>query len=268
MKKTLFIYMILSLFFFTENMAQAAGLQTGAAVKAMKKNELIAGQLVANTLEKEPFTIILPTGTALKVEFKNIQKIEDTGTRKKIMPNYSSTASNYKIYRFVLVDGKIVEGAVARWPIFDIDTGITGVQKNIWLDHLSFIEAGDSIAVKGTLIKGAKVEYSRDKNIFQGILLYNTIEKEPFTIILPTGTALRVEFRNIQKIEATGEKKKITPSYSYTASTYKIYRFTFVDGKTVEGAVSKWPVFDIDTGTSGVQKNIWLEYLEYIKAIE
>jgi hypothetical protein len=142
------------------------------------------------------------------------------------------------------------------------------VQKDIWLEQLSFIEAGESAAVKGSLRTGAKVEYSRDKNIVQGIILSNTVEKDPFIIILPTGTILRVEFKNIQKIEATGEKKKITPSYSYTASTYKIYSFTFVDGKTLEGAVSKWPVFDVDTGTTGVQKNVWLEYLEYIKAIE
>jgi hypothetical protein len=267
MKKTFLSCMILSLFFFAGNAAQA-GLQIGATVKAVKKTEIIAGRIVALNVEKDPFTIILPTGTSLKVEFKNIQKIEDTGTRKKITPSYSYTESNYKIYRFTFVDGKIVEGAVYTWPVFDIDTGMTGIQKNIWLEHLSFIEAGESTTVKGSLRTGAKVEYSRDKNIFQGIIISSNVEKEPFIIIMPTGTTLRVEFRNIQKIEATGEKKKITPSYSYTASTYKIYRFTFVDGKTVDGAVSKWPIFDIDTGKTGVQKNIWLEYLDYIKAIE
>jgi hypothetical protein len=120
----------------------------------------------------------------------------------------------------------------------------------------------------GSLKTGAKVEYSRDKKIVQGIILAINVEKEPFTIILPTGATMRVEFNNIKIIEATGEKKKITPSYSYTASTYKIYRFTFVDGKTFEGAVPKWPVFDVDTGTTGIQKNIWLEYLEYVKTIE
>jgi hypothetical protein len=268
MKKTLFVCMILTLFLYTGSMALATGLQTGATVKAMKKNKIIAGRIIAINVEKEPFTIILPTGTTLKVEFKNIQKIEDTGIRKKITPSYSYTESNYKIYRFTFVDGKTVEGAAAKWPVFDIDTGTTGMQKNIWLEHLSFIEAGESAAVKSSLRTGARVEYSRDKNIFQGIILSNTVDKEPFTIILPTGTTLRVEFSNISKIEATGEKKKITPSYSYTASTYKIYRFTFVDGKTVEGAVAKWPVFDVDTGTTGVQKNVWLEYLDYIKAID
>jgi hypothetical protein len=32
---------------------------------------------------------------------------------------------------------------------------------------------------------------------------------------------------------------------------YKIYRFTFVDGKTREGAAAKWPVFDVNTDTTG-----------------
>jgi hypothetical protein len=263
-----FIGLISVLFIFNGNLVIAAGLQKGAAVKVMKKNELIAGKLIAINVENEPFTIILPTGTTLKVEFKNIQKIEDTGTKKKITPSYSYTESNYKIYRFSFVDGKTVEGAVPKWPVFDIDTGTTGIQKNIWLEHISFIEAGGVVLASGSLKTGAKVEYSRDKNIGQGIILAINVEKEPFTIILPTGTTMRVEFNNIQIIEATGEKKKITPSYSYTASTYKIYRFTFVDGKTVEGAVPKWPVFDVDTGTTGIQKNIWLEYLEYIKTIE
>jgi len=267
MKKIYLSCMVLSLFFFAGNAAQA-GLQIGATVKAVKKTEIIAGRIVALNVEKDPFTIILPTGTTLKVEFKNIQRIEDTGTRKKITPSYSYTESNYKIYRFTFTDGKTVEGAASKWPIFDIDTGTTGVQKNIWLEQLSFIEAGESTAVKGSLRTGAKVEYSRDKNIFQGIILSSNAEKDPFTIILPTGTVLRVEFRNISKIETTGEKKKITPNYSSTTSMYKIFRFTFTDGKTVEGAVSKWPIFDIDTGTTGVQKNIWLEYLDYIKALE
>jgi len=268
MKKNFLIGLISVLFIFNGNLVIAEGLQKGATVKAMKKSELIAGKLIAINVENEPFTIILPTGTTLKVEFKNIQKIEDTGMKKKITPSYSYTESNYKIYRFTFVDGKTVEGAVPKWPIFDIDTGTTGIQKNIWLEHISFIEAGGVISASGSLKTGAKVEYSRDKNIVQGIVLAINVEKEPFTIILPTGTTLKVEFKNIQKIEDTGSKKKIIPSYSYTESNYKIYRFTFVDGKTVEGALPKWPIFDIDTGTTGIQKNIWLEYLEYIKAID
>ena len=268
MKKNFLIGLISALFIFNGNLVIADGLQKGATVKAMKKNEIIAGKLIAINVENEPFTIILPTGTTLKVEFKNTQKIEDTGSTKKITPSYSYTESNYKIYRFIFVDGKTVEGAVPKWPIFDIDTGTTGIQKNIWLEHISFIEAGGVISASGSLKTGAKVEYSRDKNIVQGIILAINVEKDPFTIILPTGTTLKVEFKNIQKIEDTGSKKKITPSYSYTESNYKIYRFTFVDGKTVEGAVPKWPIFDIDTGTTGIQKNIWLEYLEYIKTID
>jgi hypothetical protein len=268
MRKAFLIYVISVLFVFNGNCALADGLQTGASVKAMKKNELIAGRLVAVNVEKEPFTIILPAGATLKVEFKNIQRIEDTNTTKKITPSYSYTESNYKIYRFTFIDGKIVEGAVPKWPIFDVDTGTTGIQKNIWLEHLSFIEAGEGISASGSLKTGAKVEYSRDKNIVRGMILAMNVGKDPFTIILPAGTTLRVDFKNITKIEATGDKKKITPSYSSTAGTYKMYRFYFVDGKTVEGAVATWPIFDVDTGTTGIQKNIWLEYLEYIKAIE
>lgn len=266
--RNILICMISAFFVFSVNWAGAVGLQTGAAVKAIKKNELVAGRIVSINVEKEPFIIILPAGTTLKVDFKNIKKIEDTGTRKKITPNYSSTTSNYKIYRFTFVDGKTVEGAVARWPVFDVDTGTTGIQKKIWLDHLSSIEADEGVAGGGSLKTGAKIEYSRDKNVVQGIILKTNVEKSPFTIILPTGTTLRVDFKNIIKIEATGEKKKITPDYSSTTGNYKIYRFTFVDGKTVDGAVSTWPIFDVDTGTIGIRKNIWLEYLEYIKAIE
>jgi hypothetical protein len=267
MKKNILIGLISVLYIFSGNLVIAAGLQKGAAVKAMKKNELIAGKLIAISVDNEPFTIILPTGKTLKVEFKNIQKIEDSGTKKKITPSYSYTESNYKIYRFTFVDGKTVEGAVPKWPVFDIDTGTTGIQKNIWLEHISFIEADGVVLTSGSLRTGAKVEYSRDKNIVQGIIIAINVEKEPFTIILPTGSILRVEFKNIQTIEATGTKKKITPNYSSTELNYNIYRFTFVDGKTVEGAAAKWPVFDVDTGTTGIQKNVWLEYLDYIKTI-
>ena len=269
MKKNLIIYILLVMFVFTGNLALAAGLQTGNSVRAMKKNELIAGRIIAINVEKDLFSIILPSGTILRVDFKNIRKIEDTGEKKKITPSYSSTTSNYKIYRFTFIDGRTVEGAASTWPIFDIDTGITGIQKNIWLDHLSFIEAGEGIAAAGgSLRTGAKIEYSRDKNTVQGVILALNVEKDLFSIILPSGTILRVDFKNIRKIEDTGEKKKITPSYSSTTSNHKIYRFTFVDGKTVEGAVATWPIFDIDTGTTGIQKNIWLHYLEYIRAIE
>ena len=267
MKKKILIGFISVLFILNGNLVIAAGLQKGAAVKAMKKNELIAGKLIAINVDNEPFTIILPTGTTLKVEFKNIQKIEDTGTKKKITPSYSYTEFNYKIYRFTFVDGKTVDGAVPKWPVFDIDTGTTGIQKNIWLEHISFIEADGVALAGGSLRTGAKVEYSRNKNIVQGILLAINVEKEPFTIILPTGSTLRVEFNNIQTIEATGTKKKITPNYSSTELNYNIYRFIFVDGKTVEGAAAKWPIFDVDTGTTGIQKNVWLEYLDYIKTI-
>lgn len=267
MKKNILIGLISVLLIFNGNLVIAAGLHKGADVKVIKKNELIAGQLIAINVENEPFAIILPTGTTLKVEFKNIQKIEDTGTKKKITPSYSYTESNYKIYRFTFVDGKTLEGAVPKWPIFDIDTGTTGIQKNIWLEHISFIEAGGVVLTSGSLRTGAKVEYSRDKNIVQGIILAINVEKEPFTIILPTGNTMRVEFNNIQAIEATTAKKKITPNYSSTELNYNIYRFTFLDGKTVEGAVPKWPIFDVDTGTTGIQKNVWLEYLDYIKTI-
>ena len=267
MKKLILISLISVSFIFNGNLVIAAGLQKGATVKAMKKNELIEGKLIAINVENEPFNIISPTGTTLKVEFHNIQKIEDTGSKKKITPSYSYTEFNYKIYRLTFVDGKTVEGAVPKWPVFDIDTGTTGIQKNIWLEHISFIEAGGVALSGGSLRTGSKVEYCREKNVIQGIILSINVEKEPFTIILPTGKTLRVEFNNIQTIEATGTKKNIMPNYSSTELNYNIYRFTFVDGKTVEGAVAKWPVFDVDTGTTGIQKNIWLEYLDYIKTI-
>jgi len=141
MKKNLIIYILLVMFVFTGNLALAAGLQTGNSVRAMKKNELIAGRIIAINVEKDLFSIILPSGTILRVDFKNIRKIEDTGEKKKITPSYSSTTSNHKIYRFTFVDGKTVEGAVATWPIFDIDTGTTGIQKNIWLHYLEYIRA-------------------------------------------------------------------------------------------------------------------------------
>ncbi|MEN6620083.1 MAG: hypothetical protein ABFD50_00825 [Smithella sp.] len=267
MKKAFLIFIVFGFFVLTGYSAGATGLRTGADAAAIKKNEHISGRIIAINVEKEPFTIILPTGRTLRVEFRNIQKIEDTGTKKKITPSYSYTESNYKIYRFTFTDGKIAEGGVAKWPVFDIDTGTMGIQKDLWLDQLSSIEAGKTVAfVKSSLQTGAKVEYSQDKTTTVGTILAINVEKEPFTIILPTGKTLRVEFKNIQKIEDSGTKKKITPSYSYTESNYKIYRFTFIDGKIAEGGVAKWPVFDIDTGTMGVQKNVWLDHLTSIEA--
>lgn len=241
-----------------------SGIQIGATVTWKKGNDTFTGRLVASSMEKKEVTVITPSGKGVKLRLPEVRKIAATGERKKITPSWSSTASTYAIYRFETVDGKSVEGGVYEWPVFDIERN-GAVEKNIWLDKLTFIEAGDRSSVAGTGLQvGSRARYASKGNHFSGTISAISL-KEPVTLILPSGTSIKIELKTVKRIANTGQSKRITPSWSSTATTYRLYEFQTIDGKTIVGGVYNNPVFDLDTGATGVHKNIWLEHIDFIE---
>lgn len=242
-----------------------SGLQVGNTVTYKKGNEIFSGLLVDSNMEKEEVTVITPSGKGVKLWLRNIARITATGEKKKITPSWSYTTSSYDIFRFETIDGKSVDGGVYKWPIFDIE--VNGVlKKNIWLHYLAFIEAGGS-ADTGRLVGlqvGARVRYVSRGETFSGTISDISL-KEPLTIIYPSGKSIKLELKNIRRITNTGQNRRITPSWSYTETNYRLYEFQTIDGKTILGAVHMNPVFDVDTGTTGMQKNIWLEHTDFIE---
>lgn len=240
------------------------GLQVGTTVTWKKGNDIFSGRLAGSNMEKKEVTVITPSGKGVKLWLRNIAKITATGERKKITPSWSYTASSYAIFNFETVDGKSVVGGVYEWPIFDIE--INGaLEKNIWLDKLSFIEAGGSASVGGLGLQvGSKVRYVSKGDTFSGTVSSISL-KEPLTVILPSGNSVMLDLKNVKRIANTGQSKRITPSWSSTATNYRLYEFTTIDGKTMLGGVYNNPVFDVDTGTTGMQKNIWLEQIDFIE---
>lgn len=281
------IIILISLICFTAIPSFAgSGLQVGNTVTWKKGNEIFSGRLVDSNMEKKEVTVITPSGKGVKLRLRNIARITATGDKKKITPSWSYTTSTYAIFRFETIDGKSVEGGVYEWPIFDIE--VNGVlEKNIWLHHLAFIEAGGSadtgrlVGLQGSPVPGsghgadrgrpvvglqvgARVRYVSRGDTFSGTISDISL-KEPLTIILPSSNSIKLELKNIRRITNTGQNRRITPSWSYTETNYRLYEFQTIDGKTILGAVYMNPVFDVDTGTTGMQKNIWIEHIDFIE---
>ncbi|GEM_PF-5109653 len=242
----------------------SGGIQTGATVTWKKGNDIFTGRLTGSSMEKKELTVILPSGKGVKLRLPDIRRITATGEKKKIMPSWSYTTSSYSIFRFETVDGKSVEGGLYEWPVFDIEVQ-GALQKNIWLDKLAFIEAGGTASSGGTGIQiGSRVRYVVRGDNFSGAISSIGL-KEPVTVILPSGNSVKLELRNVRRIKNTGQSRRITPVWSSTATNYRLYEFETTDGKIITGGVYKNPVFDVDTGSTGMQKNIWLEHLEFIE---
>jgi hypothetical protein len=260
----------------------AGGIGINSTVTYTKNNETLTGRIAANTLEKDPLTVFTVDNNTLKPMLRDIKKIRNTGERQRLKTSWASAESSYPIYEFETTDGKVFRGAIYQWPIFNIETTTKGMQYNVWLDKLQQIEvatvsssaspapaaAPAPAAVRSGIRIGARVKYVRKGETFTGIIAVNNLETEPLTIITPAGKSLKPMLKDIRRIRATGEKKKITPPWSYTESTYPIYEFETIDGMLVQGGVYKWPVFDIDNGTLGMDRNVWLEHLTLIETIE
>ena len=102
------------------------------------------GRLVEMTL-KDQFYIYTVQNLGVRTYLKDIRRIADTG--RKVATDfgiYSSKTSGVPVYEFIKTDGSRFEGMVSSVPVFDIDLGTFGVQKNIWLNHLRSIEVADA----------------------------------------------------------------------------------------------------------------------------
>jgi len=117
------------------------GIAPGAIVRIVKSDgNSFEGRLNDMTL-KDQVHIYTTQNIGVRTLLKDIRRIADTG--RKVSTDYgiySTKSSGVTVYEFVKTDGQRFEGMLSSMPVFDIDLGPLGVQKNIWLTHLRSIE--------------------------------------------------------------------------------------------------------------------------------
>jgi hypothetical protein len=125
---------------------------------------------------------------------------------------------------------------------------------------------GSAIVFSQGLSAGAGVTYSISGSKFSGTVLKVTLgEKEPMTLLTQAGKGVKLLMKEIKRIEKTGQSWKITPNWSYTESSYDVYTFTLMTGKTQQLAIYQWPVFDLNNSDGSQDLNRWLNKLDWIE---
>lgn len=130
------------------------------------------------------------------------------------------------------------------------------------------------IALAGTLktfpqglSAGSGVTYSISGSANSGTVLKVTLgEKEPMTTLTQAGKGVKVLMKEIKRIEKTGQTWKVTPGWSYTESSYDVYKFTMTNGQSQQLAIYQWPVFDINNSDGSQNLNTWLSKMDWIEA--
>lgn len=248
----------------------ADGLQTGATVTFRKGNNTFTGRLMSVSLDREPATIITLSGKAEKLWLRNVSRIAATGEKKLITPSWSTIANSYAIYRFETLDGRVVEGGVYKLPIFDVDTGGGEIMNNLWLDKLAYIETvGAKVASETGFTVGKRVRYIvKGQPIASGTLATVGINPatEPLMLATPSASSVKLLLKDVTKIRPTGLKKQLIPPWSSSEETLELYEFTTTAGLKMIGGVQQWPVFTVNTGQKGEQRNLSLEQLELLEA--
>jgi len=117
------------------------GIFPGAPVRIVKNDgNTFDGKLSEMTMKDQVY-IYTTTNIGVRTFLKDIRRIADTG--RKVTTDYgiySSKSSAVAVYEFVKTDGTRFEGMLSSIPVFEIDLGPLGTQKNIWLNHLRSIE--------------------------------------------------------------------------------------------------------------------------------
>lgn len=76
---------------------------------------------------------------------------------------------------------------------------------------------------------------------------------DEFNLLEPNGKSFKVSVKNSRRITATNEKRKITPSFSYTESLYNLHDFERTDGSIFRAAIYAWAGFALDCADGKMQ---------------
>jgi len=121
-----------------------AGIAPGSPVHIVKNDgNAFDGKLNDLTMKDQVY-IYTTTNIGVRTFLKEIRRIADTG--RKVTTDYgiyTTKSSNVTVYEVVKTDGSRFEGMLSSIPVFEIDLGTLGVQKNIWLNHLRSIEVAE-----------------------------------------------------------------------------------------------------------------------------
>lgn len=247
------------------------GLGVGSGVTYSKEGIRFSGTVVKLTIgEKETLTTLTQTGKAVKFFMREIQRIERTGEKWKVTPSWSYTESSYEVYRFTWINGQSQLLAIYQWPVWDISLSDGSLAANLWLEKLEWIEMGTTaVSTNAGLAVAAQVQYKLNGEVINGTItgIAGSLATSPVTCMTEKGARITLMLKDIRSITRLNRTAKITPSWSYTQSTYPLFEVVRTTGQTITLAFAEWPIFDIAAADGSTRNTQWLDKMEYIRVL-
>ncbi len=252
------------------------GLVKGTVISYSKEGVVYSGATITfSNADKKDMIMVSQERKPVKFAMKDIRRIEKTGQKWKLTPNWSYTESTFDVFKFTWHNGESQSLGIAEWPTWDFLQSTGKQENNIWLGKLDWIEvagAGPSPAVNTItssqgLIKGSNISYIKKGVTYYGSVSSVTIgEKNPMITVSQEGKPVRFLLKDVRKIENTGQKWKLTASWSSTEMNYSVYKFTWYNGQTQLLGITEWPVWDVTLVDGTKANSLWLEHLDMIEA--
>lgn len=247
------------------------GLGVGSGVTYSKEGIRFSGTVVKLTIgEKETLTTLTQTGKSVKFFMREIQRIERTGEKWKVTPSWSYTESSYQVYRFTWINGQSQLLAIYQWPVWDISLSDGSLAANLWLEKLEWIEMGTTaVSTNAGLAVAAQVQYKLNGEVINGTItrIAGSLATSPVTCMTEKGARITLMLKDIRSITRLNRTAKITPSWSYTESTYPLFEVVRTTGQTIILAFAEWPIFDIAAADGSTRNTQWLDKMEYIRVL-
>lgn len=244
------------------------GLKSGNTVRVKNFNKIIAGVIVRVDPDRQPLTVITSnTGTQV-VWLNDVERILPTGEFIKLNPPQVDATRAYPIYRFELVQGRAIEGAVTRSIAIEIET--KGKTQKLSLNFLrphqvGFIETKPAVSSPGLTI-GSRVRCVNKGESIMGTIVGLNLYRPDDAILVQTnsGESVTLMLRDVQQIRAidTDVVTQIqvpVPPMGSAAAKVRQHKVTTMSGRIVQGRIVLPPVFDINTGKTEVLKGLWAE---------
>lgn len=247
------------------------GLGVGSGVTYSRDGARFSGTVAKLTIgEKETMTTLTQTGKGVKFFMREIRRIERTGEKWKVTPVWSYTENSYDVFRFTWINGQSQLLAIAQWPVWDISLSDGSMAANLWLEKLEWIEMGTTAVSTNTgLALTAQVEYKLNEEVITGTItgIAGSYATSPVTCMTEKGARVTLMLKDIRSITRLNRTAKITPSWSYTQSTYPLFEVVRTTGQTITLAFAGWPVFDIAAADGSTRNAQWLDKMEYIRVL-
>jgi hypothetical protein len=247
------------------------GLGIGSGVTYSREGIRFSGTVSKLTIgEKEALTTLAQNGKPVKLFMREIQRIERTGEKWKVTPSWSYTESSYQVFRFTWMNGQSQLLAIYQWPVWDISLSDGSQAANLWLEKLDWIEMGTTaVSTNSGLAVNAQVQYKLNDEIITGNItgIAGSLTKSPVTCMTEKGTRITLMLKDISSITRLNKTARITPSWSYTQSTYQLFEVVRTTGQTIILAFAEWPIFDIAATDGSTRNSQWLDKMEYIRVL-